>query len=322
LLREDKGGRMVRKVAKKLGIRFEVVALREEFKKQVIDYFCEAYGKGLTPNPCVICNEKIKFGELLKYARKLGYDYLATGHYAQVVVGYSDTFYHLVMAKAKKKDQSYFLYRLGQKELKHVLFPNGELLKTEVRKLAEKWNLPAKKAKESQEVCFLAGEDYREFLQNRIKGRVKPGEVVDIRGKVVGRHLGLPLYTIGQRSGFKIDHGVFGKLKHKVPVLYVIEKKVGKNQLIVGEVKKAEKRKFGVRDLSWVQPRINWRRIKNLRVKIRSQGKLLKGKIYKVKGRIRVVLERAERGIAAGQSVVFYKRFKRGWEVLGGGVIG
>ena len=354
--------RTARRVAKKLEIRLVVVDLRKEFKKRVVDYFCEAYGRGLTPNPCVVCNQLIKFGELLKHARKLGCDYLATGHYARIAIEvrgslFSKTqagkksglknhyfllndlptrssevksdcnltadqyfskrtplpLYHLLMARDKKKDQSYFLYRLNQEQLSHVLFPNGDYLKSEVKEMAARWGLPVKEVAESQEICFLGGHDYREFLKDRIGNRIKGGEVVDGQGRIIGEHFGLPLYTIGQRTGFKIYHRVFGRLKNKVPVLYVIGKEVKKNRLVVGRRNEVERREFEVKDISWVNANYELG-IKNkefkCRIKIRNQGKLLKCKIHGERGRIRVFLEEGERGVAKGQSAVFYSKLK------------
>jgi len=360
--------RRAQRVAKKLEIPFYVVDLRKEFKKRVVDYFCEAYGKGLTPNPCVVCNRFIKFGKLLDYARRLECEYLATGHYARIAVevrgslfsktqagkkgelkNYSSLLsdpptrvsevksncnwtadqyfskripsplFHLLVARDKKKDQSYFLYRLNQGQLSHVMFPNGEYLKSEVREMARKWGLPVKDTRESQEICFLEGQDYREFLQSRIAWQIKPGEVIDSKGKVVGEHFGLPLYTIGQRSGFRIEHRAFGREKRKVPVLYVVEKDGKKNRLVVGREYEMQKKEFEVGELGLINPGVELAKFKkDVKVKLRSQGKLLNCRVFRLlKGKTRICLEKPEMGLAAGQSAVFY----RGYEVLGGGVI-
>ena len=210
-----------RKTARRLGIPFYVIDFAEIFKKKVVDYFLEEYAAGRTPNPCVMCNKYIKFGEFLKYIRGLGFDYLATGHYACIYEEIQNPkskiqnkfqiqnpkfkTYHLLEAKDKTKDQSYFLYSLSQQQLAHILFPVGEYTKIQVRKMAKKWNLAVAERPESQEICFFPENDYRPFLQRQIPEKIVPGEVIDASGRVIGRHFGLPLYTIGQRHGFEVN---------------------------------------------------------------------------------------------------------------------
>ncbi|MCJ7793113.1 MAG: tRNA 2-thiouridine(34) synthase MnmA [Candidatus Marinimicrobia bacterium] len=293
-----------RKTAEQLNIPFfKVDFLEEIFKKRVVDYFLKEYGLGKTPNPCMVCNRFIKFGELMDYARTLGYDYLATGHHARVK---KDKNFHLLMGKDKKKDQSYFLYSLNQKKLSQVVFPVGGYQKTAVIKMAKKWKLPVAERPESQEICFYPEDDYRPFLKRQIKEKIIPGEVVNPQGKVIGKHQGLPLYTIGQRHGFRItDKGVIGPL-------YVIDKKVKKNQLVVGFGEEAEKKEFKVKEVSWVSGERPKKEIR-CRVRIRHQGELLECRLKGAK----VVLGESERGVAPGQAAVFYQ----GEEVLGGGII-
>ncbi len=296
-----------RKTAAQLGIPFYKVDFVEEiFKKRVVDYFLKEYGLGRTPNPCVMCNRFIKFGELMAYAKNLGYDYLATGHYARTM---KDKKFHLLKGKDRKKDQSYFLYNLNQKKLARIIFPVGDYQKTEVIKLAKKWQLPVAERPESQEICFFSEDDYRPFLKRQIKEKIMPGEVVNLKGKVIGKHLGLPLYTVGQRHGFNItDKKVLGPL-------YVINKKVKKNQLVVGFGKEAEKKEFLVKEVNWISGNPPKKEIK-CQVRIRHQGDLLKGKI-KGKEEVEVILAESERGVAPGQAAVFYQ----GEEILGGGII-
>lgn len=299
-----------RKTAEQLGIPFYKVDFLEEiFKKRVVDYFLKEYGLGRTPNPCVMCNRFIKFGELMGYAKGLGYDYLATGHYARVVK--KDNFFHLLMGKDKNKDQSYFLYNLTQKKLAQVMFPVGDYLKTEVIKMARKWKLPVAERPESQEICFYPEDDYRPFLKRQIKRKIISGKVVDVKGKLIGEHQGLPLYTIGQRHGFKItDKKVIGPL-------YVIDKKIKKNQLVVGFGKEAERKEFGVKEVNWIDLLIAKRLPLNAKVRIRHQGELLRTRVQGLGSRVKVILDESERGIAPGQAAVFY----HGEEVLGGGII-
>jgi len=350
-----------RKTAWKLGIPFYVLDFAEIFKEKVVDYFLEEYKAGRTPNPCVMCNKYIKFGEFLRYVRGLGFDYLATGHYVRIyeeiqnpkskiqnkfkIQNSKFKIYHLLEAKDKTKDQSYFLYNLTQQQLAHILFPVGEYTKKEVREMAKKWGLAVAERSESQEICFFPESDYRPFLQRQIPEKIVPGEVVDTKGRVIGRHFGLPLYTIGQRHGFKInlkftrlpDGQEIENLKFRaIPPFYVIGKDVRKNRLVVGFGKEAEKKEFLVEKVNWVNPNLKFTRlpdgqeIENLKffVRIRHQGELLNCQIVKLSNyQIKVILKEPYRGIAPGQAAVFYKKVTNcglritGLEVVGGGII-
>jgi tRNA-specific 2-thiouridylase len=326
-----------------LGIPFYVVDFSQIFKKKVVDYFLEEYGAGLTPNPCVMCNRYIKFGKLLDYIIKLGFDYLATGHYSRIVSKLKAEnsklkTYHLLQAKDKSKDQSYFLYNLTQAQLAHILFPVGEYTKTQVRKMAKKWGLAVAERPESQEICFFPESDYRPFLCRQIPQKIIPGEVVDAKGRVIGRHFGLPLYTIGQRHGFEIvsrtprrwPNGLLRGEEKAIPPFYVVGKDSEKNRLIVGFGKEAEQKDFWVKDVNWIDPNLKFK-IENLKffVRIRHQGELLNCQIDKLSNyQIKVTLKEPQRGIAPGQAAVFYRKFQASgfrpqadFEVLGGGII-
>jgi tRNA-specific 2-thiouridylase len=189
------------KTCEALNIPLHYLKVETEFKEKVIGYFCEEYNQGRTPNPCVQCNRNIKFGILLDRVLEMKGDYLATGHYARIDRIEAD--YRLLKGVDKSKDQSYFLYLLGQRELEHVLFPLGGLHKTQVKKIAVKEGLPAAVRRESQDICFLPDGDYHAFISSRVSS--EPGEVVDVAGRVVGRHKGLAYYTIGQRQGLGIS---------------------------------------------------------------------------------------------------------------------
>ena len=169
-----------RKTAYLLKIPFYHLDFAKIFKKQVVDNFLKSYQQGLTPNPCVICNQWVKFGEFFKYVRRLGFDYLATGHYARTENG------HLLKGEDKIKDQSYFLYRLKQGQLPFLLFPVGDYQKKEVMKMAKNWKLPVAHRPESQEICFLAENDYRPFLKRQLGSKIIPGKVVNVKGQVIG----------------------------------------------------------------------------------------------------------------------------------------
>ena len=198
---------LARYVAERLGIPHHLVDAQEVFKDVVIKNFIEEYVSGRTPNPCVLCNEKIKFGTLLKIAMGLGADYLATGHYARV--GYSEEMGRYLLKKGvdRTKDQSYFLYRLGQEQLSKVLFPLGNIEKARVWEMAEDLGLPAQEVAESQEICFVTQGDYRTCLQEEETSACRQGEIVDRDGRELGRHQGVSFYTVGQRRGLGLSGG-------------------------------------------------------------------------------------------------------------------
>lgn len=318
---------VARKTCYKLGIPFYVLNFQRIFKKKIVDYFLREYGEGRTPNPCVMCNKYIKFGVFLDYVWSLNYDYLATGHYARILK--KGEKYYLLSAKDKVKDQSYFLYNLTSKQLSHILFPVGDYFKEEIRKMAREWKLPVAERPESQEICFLPGNDYRSFLRSRIPQKIVSGEVVDLRGRVIGRHFGLPLYTVGQRHGFLVNYQSldYDFSPSNPPPLYVIKKDTRNNRLVVGLREEAERREFLVKQVNWINP--DYHLIvfsRPLLVRIRHQGKLLKCVVERGGGKkIRVILEKPELGIAGGQAAVFYSSIIRGkgreLEVLGGGII-
>src|SRR5215216_3075172 len=191
-----------RRVAAKLDIPFYVVDAKDVFHNTVVQYFLEGYVRGETPNPCLICNRQIRWTFLLDHALALGADFMATGHYARIqrVEGSAQ----LLRAVDKNKDQSYVLHVLTQEKLKYALFPVGDYPKPEIRAIAEKYGLPTASRKDSQDLCFLAGEDYRNFLQRNAAEILKPGEILTRDGRSVGEHTGLANYTIGQRKGLGI----------------------------------------------------------------------------------------------------------------------
>ena len=188
-----------KKVAERMGFPHEVLNLREEFQKEVIDRFIDAYENSRTPNPCVICNKYIKFGRLLDYAEENGYSHTATGHYAQIEC--VNGRYILKKGVDKTKDQSYVLYSLTQEQLKHSLFPLGSLSKNEVREIALENGFVNAKKKESQDICFVPDGDYAGFIERYLGKTYPEGDFVDFDGNVLGRHKGLIRYTIGQRKG-------------------------------------------------------------------------------------------------------------------------
>lgn len=294
-----------RRVCQKLGIRFYPVDLSHQFKKEVKDYFLDAYQRGLTPNPCVACNKFIKFGELLKIARKLGCYHLATGHYVKLKkIGKK---YKIYRPADKKKDQTYFLYNLTQESLKHILFPLGDFKKEKIREEADKEKLPCLK-KESQDICFLPG-DHNVFLKDYIKP--KKGPIKTLSGKKLSEHKGLPFYTIGQRKGIEIGGtGPYYAVRadYKTNTLYVT--KDSKEPALFRDILKAKNVNWlGVNEPKYplnCQAVIRYRH-KEVPCVVKSGKKSL----------ILVKFESLQRAITPGQSVVFYK----GSELLGGGII-
>ncbi|MBU0722186.1 tRNA 2-thiouridine(34) synthase MnmA [Patescibacteria group bacterium] len=305
-----------RRVCNKIGIPLYTLNFSKIFKKQIVDNFLGEYKIGNTPNPCVRCNKLVKLGFLIKQAKKLGFDYIATGHYVKKLKVESKKLkvkYKLYRAKDKNKDQSYFLWTFNQGELKHLLFPLGNYTKPQVRKLAKKFNLPVAEKKESQEVCFIPEKSHNEFLQRHLK--LKPGLILSLpsrgRGKVLGKHSGLPLYTIGQRKGIGIGGtGPYyaAKMDYKTNTLYVVDN--GNDKILFSNTLIAK----NVNWLSDVEPKMPLK----CEAVIRYGHKSAKCAITKLlKNKYQVKFEQAQRAITPGQSAVFYS----GQEVLGGGII-
>lgn len=213
-----------RRVAGQLGIPFYAINFEAIFKEEVVDYFCSEYSAGRTPNPCIICNEKLKFGKLLHIAHELEAEYVATGHYARISQDQQTGRYILRKGVDVRKDQSYALFSLTQDQLKHTLMPLGDYVKPEVRNIAENLSLRTAQRPESQELCFIPDDDYGRFLRKRMADSIRPGPMLDMAGKVVGQHSGIQFYTIGQRKGL----GAFGK------PMYVIRIDAQGNAIVVG----------------------------------------------------------------------------------------
>lgn len=294
--------------AAKLGIKFESLNFVSEYKKKVIDYFYEEYQAGRTPNPDVMCNKEIKFGLFYDWAVKNGYDFIATGHYARVEE--DENKYSIKTGKDVSKDQSYFLYRITQEALSKTLFPVGDLLKKDIRKIAEEQNLPSAKREESMGICFIGEVDIKKFLEERIEH--KKGNVVDIKGNIIGDHDGVWFLTIGQRHGFNLKK-YFGN------PMYVISKNSEKNEVVVGTREEALRSDFRVSDVSWINED-PFEKSANLKclVRIRHLGEFYDCDVKKgVDGGLNVLLKNPAFGVAPGQSAVFYNSDV----VLGGGII-
>lgn len=297
-----------RRVCHKLGIKHYVFNFEKVFKERIVKNFVDEYIQGRTPNPCIVCNEKIKFNLLLEKAISLGFDYLATGHYARVVKDKS-SHYLLLKGVDEKKDQSYFLYRLTQNKLSRVLFPVGGLTKKDVREIAKKNGLPVADKKESYDVCFIGGKDYRSFVLSQIGNKSKillEGNFVSSKGQILGKHRGIIFYTTGQRSGL----GVSSRER-----LYVVRLDKKKNEVVVGSKEECFSKSFFLKDVVWTihRPELPIR----CSVKIRYLNKEEPAEIDNVNGAILVDFFRPQFAIAPGQSAVFYD----GDTVIGGGII-
>jgi len=293
-----------RSVAHKLGIKHYVLNLQKVFNKEVILDFCRQYLSGKTPNPCVRCNQFIKFDALLKKSLALGAAFMATGHYAKIEK--TSAGYLLKKARDPKKDQSYFLYCLGQKQLKHILFPLGDYAKADIRILAKELALPVADKLDSQEICFLPDNNYRDFLSKFAQASIKPGEILGQAGNILGSHRGAAFYTIGQRRGLGISS--------RKP-LYVTEIKDKSNQIIVGPQKEAFKKSFLVKDLHYVNR--PFKKKIEIKARIRYNQKESSAGIFPVKNKIKVIFKEPQFAITPGQSAVFYSQDA----VLGGGII-
>ncbi|MDD5032322.1 MAG: tRNA 2-thiouridine(34) synthase MnmA [Patescibacteria group bacterium] len=333
-----------RRVCQKVGLPLYTLNFSDIFKKKVVDYFLDEYKKGNTPNPCIRCNKLVKLGWLVERAKKLGFNYVASGHYALIKktrkqennhrqggTGKTKFIYKLYKGKDEDKDQSYFLYTLTQEQLSRLLFPLGDYKKEEVRRIAKKFGLPVAAKKESQEICFIPGKSHNEFLKKYLK--LKPGPIKTLDGIKVGEHQGLPLYTIGQRKGVEVGGiGPFyvAKRDYKTNTLYVV--KDGNDPVLYND-------KLVVENVNWIageEPKlpliceavIRYRhkpakckveKLENKKTRKQKNKKTITAKAGQGKQEIYLVkFEEPQRAITPGQSVVFYNKD----EVLGGGVIG
>lgn len=304
----DKNLEAVHQIAQKLGISWYILDFTKEFKRLVIDYFCKEYLAGRTPNPCVICNLKIKFGLLLKKAKSLGADYIATGHYAINEYEQKINRFQLKRGVDGSKDQSYFLYRLNQDILPYVLFPLGRFKKSQSRELAKKFGLKNYKKEESQEICFIREGDYRKFLRQNISESIKQGKFIDNSGNILGIHQGIPFYTIGQRKRLGVSSN-----KRR----YVIKINSQENSIILGKEEDLYQNKLIIKDLNFISGDKLSDAIK-VEVKIRYNCKKSSAIISPYEDdKILIDFEKPQRAITPGQSAVFYQ----GDIVIGGGII-
>ena len=295
-----------RGVCQKLGIPFYLLNYESDFKTHVVDYFLDGYAHGVTPNPCLQCNRQIKFGTLLDKARAFGADFLATGHYARTRERAGKI--ELLRGVDPKKDQAYALSLLNQDQLAHVMFPLGELTKAETRAMARRFDLRVAEKHESQDLCFIADGDYRNFLRRHVSSALVPGDIVDTRGNVLAHHQGLGLYTIGQRKGLNIAVG---------EPLYVIALDTTRNAVVVGTASELGKRELIARDMNWISGESPREEIR-VTAKIRYRAMETSATVTALdNAQARVVFDEPLRDITPGQAVVLYD----GEVCLGGGTI-
>ncbi|ADQ45874.1 tRNA (5-methylaminomethyl-2-thiouridylate)-methyltransferase [Caldicellulosiruptor kronotskyensis 2002] len=296
-----------RRVAHILDIPYYVFNMKDDFKKEVINYFVDEYIKGRTPNPCIMCNRKIKFELFLKKAMVLGMDYIATGHYAIIEYDKSLCRYLLKRSKAREKDQTYVLYNMTQEMLSKTLFPLGRFSKDEVRKLAEKFNLPVARKPDSQEICFIPDNDYGSFIEKET-GINDEGVYVDTEGNILGKSKAYYNYTIGQRKGLGISTG---------KRMYVVDIKPEENKVVLGEEDKIFSDGLIAYDLNFI-PFDKLESELEVTAKIRYTAKEAKAKVIPAQNnKVLVKFCEKQRAITPGQSVVFYS----GDIVVGGGII-
>ncbi len=303
-----------RKIAQLLGIQFYTVNVARDFKRDVVDYFLDELKGGRTPNPCVVCNRRIKFEFLFRKMLEMNADFVATGHYAKIKkIGDK---YHLYTSCDENKDQTYFLYNLSQKQLGRILFPVGEYKKPEIRKIVKKNSLPVFNKKESQGLCFTSEKTPVGFIKRNIM--IKRGKIVDRKSKILGEHQGLELYTIGQRKGINI--GGTGPY-------FVVDRDFKHNKLVVTNDENApelNRKTMLVKISNWIAGEPSLPLKANVKIRYRQTAvcgiiKLHKGFMYPENAKIfEIKFEEPQRAVTSGQSAVFYAD---NGEVIGGGTI-
>lgn len=304
----DEAADSAARVAHSLGIDHVAIDLSEEFRETVVADFAEGYAHGYTPNPCVVCNDLIKFGLLHYKAAELGADLVATGHYVKLRHDSVSGRCLLFRAADANKDQTYMLYRLKQDQLARSLFPLGDLSKAEVRKIAKTFGLEAADKPESQEICFVPPGKYRDFLSSQYPSLNTPGPIVNTEGRVIGEHMGTAMYTVGQRKGLNISAD---------QPLYVLEIRPVSNTIVVGPVESLYSSSLQVHSTNFV-PFDTLRNEMEVQAKIRYRSPASKASIAPMPdGSVRVEFVEPQRAITPGQSAVFYD----GDLLVGGGII-
>jgi len=298
-----------KRVANKLNIDHKILYFQNKFKQGVIDNFVESYLKGETPIPCVQCNQTVKFKDLFEVSKELKADALVTGHYVKSITSGKET--NMYRAADENRDQSYFLFNTTREQLNYLRFPLGGMLKDETRSIAKKLDLNVADKPDSQDICFVPNGDYASVIRKFRPDSFKKGNIRDLDGNVIGVHDGIINFTIGQRKGIKVSD---------IEPLYVLKINSDKNEIVVGPRNKLGKKNISINNLNLL---VNKEKLsKEIFVKVRSTGKLLKAKVnLKADSSAEVNLKDFEDGISPGQACVFYDLDKQGYKVLGGGWI-
>jgi len=297
-----------KRVADRLGIEHKILYYQNKFKSGVIDGFVESYLKGETPIPCIQCNQTVKFKDLFQESKNLNADALITGHYVKSITTHNET--NMYKAIDENRDQSYFLFNTTREQLNYLRFPLGSMLKNETREIAKRFDLNVADKPDSQDICFVPNGDYSSVIEKYRPDAYQKGNIKDINGKVIGVHEGIINFTIGQRRGIKVSD--------KEP-LYVIDINAEKNEIIVGPRKNLAQRKIKLKNLNILCDPDELK--KEISVKVRSTGKLLKANVDLDKDSASIKLLEDEYGISPGQACVFYYKNDNGYKVLGGGWI-
>ncbi len=298
-----------KRVAQKLNIEHKILYYQNNFKQGVIDNFVDSYLKGETPIPCVQCNQTVKFKDLFDVAKDLKADAMITGHYVRSL--FSNNKISMYRALDENRDQSYFLFNTTKEQLDYLRFPLGGMLKDETRKIAKNLELNVADKPDSQDICFVPNGDYASVIQKLRPNSLKKGNIKNLDGKVIGVHDGIINFTIGQRKGIKVSDK---------SALYVVKINADKNEIFVGPREKLGKKDIKLNNLNILADINEFK--DDIFVKVRSTGKLLKGKVnFKNDNTALVNLEKLEDGISPGQACVFYNQDKFGLKVLGGGWI-
>jgi tRNA-specific 2-thiouridylase len=298
---------MAESVAFQLGIPFHTLDAQATFREKVVEHFINAYREGDTPNPCIVCNQQVRWDILQSYADEIGASHVATGHYARLREDSSGRM-QLLRGVDSSKDQSYVLYGLSQEHLSRTLFPLGEYHKSEIREVARTLSLPVSEKPDSQDLCFVGEEGYRDFLIRHTPEVVKPGSILSADGKVLGEHQGLAFYTIGQRKGL----GIAAPQPY-----YVMAKEVRSNRLIVGTAADLGRDEAAVENVNWISGQPAQKPF-HATIKIRYKAQEARGLVRPLnKARVHIRFDHPLRDITPGQSAVFYE----GEVCLGGGII-
>tara|TARA_Y100000590_G_scaffold131985_1_gene150810 strand:+ start:5668 stop:6816 length:1149 start_codon:yes stop_codon:yes gene_type:complete len=297
-----------KRVSEKLNIDHKILYYQKKFKKDVIDSFIDSYIAGETPIPCVQCNQTVKFRDLYTYAKEIKADALVTGHYVNRIKNNGSA--EMYRALDLSRDQSYFLFNTTQEQLNFLRFPLGKLEKTETRKIASELKLNVADKPDSQDICFVPNGDYASVIKKYRPESFKKGNILNIKGEIIGRHDGIINFTIGQRKGIRIANN---------EPLYVIDINAQKNQVIVGSRENLFVKKIYLKNLNLLSDLKKYD--KNLFIKVRSTGKLIKANVNLNSSGAEVNLQEDEVGISPGQACVFYSKNNFGDRVLGGGWI-